>query len=385
MKNNKKIFALFGYILILFSIISLSFSTFNLFKKKDNKIENSIIVDTSKMDGPEIDNTSYVDYLPGEYFETYIKDSDLDNKNKYIFSYPANLKQYFLSDYYRVLEGDNVKVIAEIIPSKNVANYKKQIIDNYFDYPNMRTFFSKNYITMFGNNLEYFKIEAFGANIDQSDDKIYTESFTIVLQISDSSSLIITYSVNFKKMSDELLTTLINSIKLEKGTASYLYASDKDGLLSGTLQQNSFDVLPINYKIEYKISDLKYQELIDSRNTVYSTTFSDKNNSKVVVNLNLSCEDTNDIIDVEKNYITITYIENSNYYVDGYENYEVNIDDKKFNVFSFSYQKDDDEKRYYKLYIDKLSDKSAYIIEIISDSYNDDIIKDFLDYSIIID
>jgi len=380
MKNNKKIsviFILIGIILILFGI-----TLFDKEKKEISK-EEKIMVDTNEIVGIKIENEKYPYYENLEFEYSYVKDLNLNRKNKYVFPYPKTAKSTYHSEFYRIFKNDDMIITAEINWNLEINDYIEKIKEEYSTYSYGIFNYSKiNEIKTSEYTAKYFKIQAY-SDLEKIEGKFgnnnYIENFIIMIEVEES-TIVFSYISLSKKMSDEFLSQVINKIEINKNMANYLSTTNKDGYLSGNLEIMDIYQNSKIYKMNYKINAEKFYEVEDFRNDYNQIMLYTKDDS-IFTSMSLMQSNLNDIDSVINEYLKNYYML---YELTNYKEEELSINNHNYKVLSFNpiadFQK---EVAYYKQFFEKIDDNLYVIISCSSEQEinTEEIIK-YFDYNI---
>ena len=377
--NKKVIVLILGIVCIVCGIVLL-------FLINDKKGPNySIMVDTSVKTGDTIDN-HYYDYYSSELTTDYVKGYDLTSKNKYIFSYPVGLTNTYLSEYTKGIEGENFYLDIKQDLNFDLQTKLSEITDCYksngytdFNYSESKEIKIGNY------DAGYVKIEALdNADIDiKPGDKYYSECFLLYVKIDDR-TLVLDYRVYNKRFSDLFLSQLASGVEVGAGSATYLSSSVVNNEVVGTISQISY-LDQARYDVNYHVSSEKYKELENIKNNYSYVVFGSIDNS-LEVGFKIISADVQDgvssfLVTVAKN----TYVENKELYdVSVYNEEDVSYQEKNYHKISMTYRNLENNLTYhYVQLITEIDDLTAVAITYIQeDEITDDVLLDFLDYSV---
>lgn len=379
-KQFKYIFVLIGFLLLVVGIII--FFTNN---DKENDEKKYIIVDTTNKIGEEIDNSIYEEYKIDKYLTESFKSTDIDIKNTYTIPYSSNLINYSSSDKSITFVDELTNINAGCIYNNNYEEYKNSFINYYKEnnYEKMNVAYSKEPLKISGYDTEYLKISSIGIqnSFEENPESKYTEQFVVLIKESDISVCTVSFSITSKRISDKTLTEFINKIKIEKGSASYLYSKIEKDNIVGTLNKKIVIPKEKSYGISYKIPSKKYEEIEDYRNSPSSTTFVLKDNKKTVINIELDMTLSSEnfyekyFSDVESEYL------NSNDFILN-EIIDTNVifDEKEYYQIDLNYSdKETDTKTFVRYLLREVEEDIYYIIICNSDTLiEESIINDFL-------
>jgi len=379
------------YIVILAGFLFLILGTIIYFMN-DNKEEDKkdyIIVDTTNKIGETIDNSIYEEYKIDKYLTESLKSTDIDIKNTYTIPYSNNLINYSSSDKSITFVDDLTNINASCIYNNDFETYKESFVDYYKEnnYEKMNVAYSKEPLKMSGYDIEYLKINSIGTqnNFNEELKKEYTEQFVVLIKESDISVCTVSFSVTSKRLSDEMLTEFINKIKIEKGTASYLYSKLENDKIVGTLNKKLVVPKEKSYELSYEIPSSKYEEIEDYRNSPSSTTFVLKNNENTVINIELSMTLSSENF-YEKYFSNVEsrYLNSPEFILNDIEYSDVTNDGKEYYQIELNYSdKVTDVKTFVKHLVYEIEDGTYYIIVCSSnEEIEESIINDFLNIEI---
>ncbi len=383
------------YIFIILGVVMIAAGTFLLSNENknnhgnDNESLESIKIDTTNMEGDNIDTSNILDYAIENYSEGYINDSDLKSKNKYLFAIPSSAKILFQpSSYNKTFSiGDGI-ITANIVENTTVENLITSKIEEYdkLQYEKVQTFKSPTSINFSGFEISYFKISALNSYKTENDVTLqdYYDEFNLYIKEKDNKIIVISYKVINKKFTDELLSSLIKKIKIENGNANYLYSKISGDSIIGTLE--SIDPVKYKeYKVSYSIPKDKYYEKEDTNNTELSVNFAslteDININFKLINGNLDNsfeEYANSIKDMYNYDSKVTR-------VDSFLTDSVIYSEKEYRRILMEYTDvvNDNTKHYFALLVYKIEDYMYYAVTIDSnEEILEENINDFLSFNL---
>lgn len=349
---------------------------------------NAIKIDTTNMEGDSIDTSNILDYAIEEYSEGYVNDNDLKTKNKYIFAMPSSAKVLFQqTGNYKIVEIDDGTITANVMLNTTVEELFKNKIDDYdkTQYEKVRTFKSNTNINYDDFEISYSKISALDSyeTEDGLTSQEYYEEFNIYLIEKDNKIIMISYRIVDKKFTDELLSELVNKIKLEKGKANYLYSHIEGNNIVGTL--NSIDPDEYKqYKLSYSIPKDKYYEKEDANNTESSTNFSSLNED-TIINIKLVNGDLYMYFDSYVESVKMGYdYDNSITRVDSFLTDSTTYNEKEYRRILIEYTDvANNTKHYVVSLIYKIEEHMYYVVTIDSNKNAlEEYIDDFLNFSL---
>lgn len=349
---------------------------------------NAIKIDTTNMEGDSIDTSNILDYAIEEYSEGYVNDNDLKTKNKYIFAMPSSAKVLFQqTGNYKIVEIDDGTITANVMLNTTVEELFKNKIDDYdkTQYEKVRTFKSNTNINYDDFEISYSKISALDSyeTEDGLTSQEYYEEFNIYLIEKDNKIIMISYRIVDKKFTDELLSELVNKIKLEKGKANYLYSHIEGNNIVGTL--NSIDPDEYKqYKLSYSIPKDKYYEKEDANNTESSTNFSSLNED-TIINIKLVNGDLYRYFDSYVESVKMGYdYDNSITRVDSFLTDSTTYNEKEYRRILIEYTDvANNTKHYVVSLIYKIEEHMYYVVTIDSNKNAlEEYIDDFLNFSL---
>lgn len=266
-------------------LISLGFFLFSFYKKEDYLV----FIDTSKVSGDNIDNSSYKYYESNNSYNNYtLKTQNLNVKNLYKFLYSNTLEPLIVNDTEAFLASNDSNIRVNIVYNTDIYSYKKNLILYYKNNFNFKVSVSDiKELNFYNNDAFYFKIQAFNDNSENADNN-YIENFIFAYIEDDESMMVFSYSIIDKKFSDEFLSNFVNNITVEKGKANYLYSNIQDGYINGKLIATTYIFDSIKATLSYKIDSNNFYEVEDYRNSLSSTTFKKKDNFNFLINISLS-------------------------------------------------------------------------------------------------
>ena len=266
-------------------LISLGFFLFSFYKKEDYLV----FIDTSKVSGDNIDNSSYKYYESNNSYNNYtLKTQKWNVKNLYKFLYSNTLEPLIVNDTEAFLASNDSNIRVNIVYNTDIYSYKKNLILYYKNNFNFKVSVSDiKELNFYNNDAFYFKIQAFNDNSENADNN-YIENFIFAYIEDDESMMVFSYSIIDKKFSDEFLSNFVNNITVEKGKANYLYSNIQDGYINGKLIATTYIFDSIKATLSYKIDSNNFYEVEDYRNSLSSTTFKKKDNFNFLINISLS-------------------------------------------------------------------------------------------------
>lgn len=266
-------------------LISLGFFLFSFYKKEDYLV----FIDTSKVSGDNIDNSSYKYYESNNSYNNYtLKTQNLNVKNLYKFLYSNTLEPLIVNDTEAFLASNDSNIRVNIVYNTDIYSYKKNLILYYKNNFNFKVSVSDiKELNFYNNDAFYFKIQAFNDNSENADNN-YIENFIFAYIEDDESMMVFSYSIIDKKFSDEFLSNFVNNITVEKGKANYLYSNIQDGYINGKLIATTYIFDSIKATLSYKIDSNNFYEVEDYHNSLSSTTFKKKDNFNFLINISLS-------------------------------------------------------------------------------------------------
>ena len=109
-------------------LISLGFFLFSFYKKEDYLV----FIDTSKVSGDNIDNSSYKYYESNNSYNNYtLKTQNLNVKNLYKFLYSNTLEPLIVNDTEAFLASNDSNIRVNIVYNTDIYSYKKNLILYY--------------------------------------------------------------------------------------------------------------------------------------------------------------------------------------------------------------------------------------------------------------
>lgn len=374
-KNKNFIFLLIiGLSFFVVGIVLLFIDENESSKKDSHKEPDSLIllsafnlnIDTSKLKllDDDLTNIEFINFDLSK--EAFIKSADLSIKNKYIFNYSKDLLTSNNSDTGISFYSTNFDINVDIMNS-NIKDYYDEILKNIFE-TREETIKQEYYASeiMKNNGIEVMYAKTISFQNYQ-----YLETFYFLIQESDDSSVLFTLSFKNCKVTDDDLSRFVNSIKIDKNNAKYLYStysSDKKTLIL------SLNRICVNKEtsniVELALPTSLFKEEERAYNSNYITTFSinGNNNSSMIVTSN--CNYNSDLLENIGNNAKKTYSKLENYKLEKKE-----INGIKFEILSFKYFQNNVEcEKAFIVGINK--DIGYYMVEITSlDRISDDVIN----------
>jgi len=364
---------------VIFVVIGGYLLLLNHEDKKDLKDEKEIIVvNTSNSIGDKIDNSIYEFYeIDDEFIQTSFNSVDMLIRNKYIFYYPSNLKEYVLNSDKLVFENEFSKISTNYFSLEEFETFKLDLA-NKENYQKVNVSSSNKKLNISEYDVEYFKISSIDFN------NIYNEEFIVAIKESNETVVTISFLINSKRFNDDFLTGFINKIEIKKGEATYLHSSVVGDFITGTLKQKDLKDNSRGYFLSYKLSNSDYREIESYRNSISSNTFSITNETTSIVNISLHyIENDNDFFNnylnklkkefaEEKAHLEIKEINNAMKNYKGKDYYQIDID--------FTNEAYDSAEGYATYIINKLDSNVYYIVIVDSNKkVSDEVILDFFD------
>lgn len=361
LKKIKNLLFITSFIFIFLGILLIFYNV----DKKETK-NSYIVVNTSKKIGDKIENITYDEYeITNSYSNYAFRSKDINIANRYEFSFPETLNNRLLSDTNISMGNNNININTNCMYSVNIDEYKKSIVDEYNsdNYSKYNISSSQDNLQIDGVDIEYLKIEAIDKLImdDESESNLYTERFIVLLKESENSVCSISYLTYSKRFSDEFLSEIINKIDIKNKQATYLYSTIKDNSIIGSLNQKKLKTSD-KYELYYSLPSDEYEEIVDDRNNIYSTTFRSKKSNMVV---NISLESM-----LDSDFSETLYLENlKNEISNSEENMLINIsgntviyEDREYFSIDLSYKNDLNLMVYREYLISKLENDIYYIV-----------------------
>ncbi len=386
--HNKKYLFFITTGLLLVICASLLYVIGN--KITDYSDSKTIKIDTSNMSGDEIEELDLEYYKIDNDNESYINDDDIETKNKYIFSLGTSFEKIMeLDSYSKIFTKYDEIIKSYIIRDSSVSELMDDTIEQYVEsgFSKIRTYKSKEDILISNVPTSYFKINALNTNISSESGMVnnyYCEEFVLYLKEDNNKIIVISYKIINKKFTDELLTELVDKIKIEYGKATYLRSQIKDNEIVGTLTA----IEPITdkkYSISYKLPHDNYQEIESPKSNASKVLFSanqDKssiNMEMVTTNIENGLTQYTDRIKRQYDYAgSITKVEKI-------ENDLVTYNDIEYIRVMMEYNNiENNEKHNYISLIYKIEDYMYYVITIDSNKeILDEDIEELLNFEIV--
>lgn len=354
----------------------------------NGNLDKNYFVDTTKVEGQKIENSQYKTFEYDNNFNyDYVKSHSLENKMKIIFPLFDNMDKDDISgtEFYKSFIKNDINVTAMVIQNSDFSlnQYIDDVIKSYDDdaYEKYNYSASKNSILISGIKSSYLKINyVIKENAVEDEASLYNEEFYIFIQTDYKEFVEIKYSITGKKLTDELLTKIINNITVERNAANFLVSEVVNNQLVGTLYNIKTENTNENYSLTFKVSNSKYEEIENENNTTNYTTFKSKSDNFIVaVELtNYFNQDIKEFIEDEKIY---SYLNTESYDVQDYLNSIIFINNKEFQNFSFNY-KENNQIKYFNMYVNLIDNNVIYIITIkSSDIIEANEIEDFFEYT----
>lgn len=373
-----------GALLVIIGILCFCFVCVII----NGNLDKNYFVDTTKVEGQKIENSQYKTFEYDNNFNyDYVKSHSLENKMKIIFPLFDNMDKDDISgtEFYKSFIKNDINVTAMVIQNSDFSlnQYIDDVIKSYDDdaYEKYNYSASKNSILISGIKSSYLKINyVIKENAVEDEASLYNEEFYIFIQTDYKEFVEIKYSITGKKLTDELLTKIINNITVERNAANFLVSEVVNNQLVGTLYNIKTENTNENYSLTFKVSNSKYEEIENENNTTNYTTFKSKSdNFIVVVELtNYFNQDIKEFIEDEKIY---SYLNTESYDVQDYLNSIIFINNKEFQNFSFNY-KENNQIKYFNMYVNLIDNNVIYIITIkSSDIIEANEIEDFFEYT----
>lgn len=212
---------------------------------------------------------------------------------------------------------------------------------------------------------------------------LYSECFFLYVKIDDR-TLVLDYRVYNKRFSDLFLSQLASGVEVEAGSAKYLSSSVVNNEVVGTISQISY-LDHAKYDVNYHVSSDKYMEKEDIKNNYNQVVFTDSSNH-LEVGFKIISVDWEDGITSYLDFVTnLNYVENKELYdVSVYNEEDVSYQEKNYHKISMTYRNLEDNLTYhYVQLITEIDDLTAVAITYIQeDEITDDVLLDFLDYSV---
>lgn len=392
MKKQSFIIIVLGLILVIFGAVSFSFKddstdhqdgNENVDNNDDNGNEDekppkdSLVVDTSLIDGDEINSTMYDYYKVNNLLSEEIKSEDLSVKNKYNFAYSNDFNNVIVSGNSVRAVGLKTSFSALMVPTSynldvnHFIEYYKRLGFDLF-----KTYESKNDIKISGYSVKYMKIIAKKSKNNNPDN--YREHFIIFVEESDDYRFMIKYEIIDRRFTDDILTNFLKKIKIEKNAAKYLYTTSKDGKINGILKQNAESDVSSFYEVSYNTDSNKYVEVENGYNGINYNSFSLKSNSNI--NISLKTVVYNAESDFLSELVGSVYENSDNLKVINSSTTTVSIKGKSLLKAYVSFSTRDNKTLYKTAVAYKISNNVYYVVTIDSDStIPDSMFEDFVD------
>ncbi len=374
MKKNKKIILLLvaGLFFIVLGFLLIFMNQNNSSNKNSNKEPKeeplkpafNIKIDTSKLELNGVD-LSKIEFIQWDLSkEASIKSSDTSIRNKYIFNYSKDLFSTGNSDTAVSLYSPYFDLTVNIVNS-NIEKYYNETLKTDFETKKEKMnqeYYSSEIIKNNDIPIMYAKTSSFQNNL-------YLETFYFILQESDNSSVVFTLYFKNYRVSDDNLNQFINSIKIDKNNAKYLYSttsSDKKSL-NLSLNQNCTNT---NNVVNLELSTSLFMEEERNYNSNYITTFSIKYNKESSIVVSSNCNYNKDLLNNIGNSAKKSYSKIENYKLETKK-----INNKDFQILSFKYFQNNIEcEKVYIVCVNK--NIGYYMVEITSmDKIGEDVIN----------
>lgn len=338
MKKNKKIILLLvvGLFFIVLGFLLIFMNQNNSSNKNSNKEPKeeplkpafNIKIDTSKLELNGVD-LSKIEFIQWDLSkESSIKSSDTSIRNKYIFNYSKDLFSTGNSDTAVSLYSPYFDLTVNIVNS-NIEKYYNETLKTDFETKKEKMnqeYYSSEIIKNNDIPIMYAKTSSFQNNL-------YLETFYFILQESDNSSVVFTLYFKNYRVSDDNLSQFINSIRIDKNNAKYLYSttsSDKKSL-NLSLNQNCTNT-NTNNVVNLELSTSLFMEEERNYNSNYITTFSIKDNKESSIVVSSNCNYNKDLLNNIGNSAKKSYSKIENYKLETKK-----INNKDFQILSFKY------------------------------------------------
>ena len=376
MKKNKKIILLLvvGLFFIVLGFLLIFMNQNNSSNKNSNKEPKeeplkpafNIKIDTSKLELNGVD-LSKIEFIQWDLSkEASIKSSDTSIRNKYIFNYSKDLFSTGNSDTAVSLYSPYFDLTVNIVNS-NIEKYYNETLKTDFETKKEKMnqeYYSSEIIKNNDIPIMYAKTSSFQNNL-------YLETFYFILQESDNSSVVFTLYFKNYRVSDDNLSQFINSIRIDKNNAKYLYSttsSDKKSL-NLSLNQNCTNT-NTNNVVNLELSTSLFMEEERNYNSNYITTFSIKDNKESSIVVSSNCNYNKDLLNNIGNSAKKSYSKIENYKLETKK-----INNKDFQILSFKYFQNNIEcEKVYIVCVNK--NIGYYMVEITSmDKISEDVIN----------
>lgn len=376
MKKNKKIILLLvvGLFFIVLGFLLIFMNQNNSSNKNSNKEPKeeplkpafNIKIDTSKLELNGVD-LSKIEFIQWDLSkESSIKSSDTSIRNKYIFNYSKDLFSTGNSDTAVSLYSPYFDLTVNIVNS-NIEKYYNETLKTDFETKKEKMnqeYYSSEIIKNNDIPIMYAKTSSFQNNL-------YLETFYFILQESDNSSVVFTLYFKNYRVSDDNLSQFINSIRIDKNNAKYLYSttsSDKKSL-NLSLNQNCTNT-NTNNVVNLELSTSLFMEEERNYNSNYITTFSIKDNKDSSIVVSSNCNYNKDLLNNIGNSAKKSYSKIENYKLETKK-----INNKDFQILSFKYFQNNIEcEKVYIVCVNK--NIGYYMVEITSmDKISEDVIN----------
>lgn len=376
MKKNKKIILLLvvGLFFIVLGFLLIFMNQNNSSNKNSNKEPKeeplkpafNIKIDTSKLELNGVD-LSKIEFIQWDLSkESSIKSSDTSIRNKYIFNYSKDLFSTGNSDTAVSLYSPYFDLTVNIVNS-NIEKYYNETLKTDFETKKEKMnqeYYSSEIIKNNDIPIMYAKTSSFQNNL-------YLETFYFILQESDNSSVVFTLYFKNYRVSDDNLSQFINSIRIDKNNAKYLYSttsSDKKSL-NLSLNQNCTNT-NTNNVVNLELSTSLFMEEERNYNSNYITTFSIKDNKESSIVVSSNCNYNKDLLNNIGNSAKKSYSKIENYKLETKK-----INNKDFQILSFKYFQNNIEcEKVYIVCVNK--NIGYYMVEITSmDKIGEDVIN----------
>lgn len=376
MKKNKKIILLLvvGLFFIVLGFLLIFMNQNNSSNKNSNKEPKeeplkpafNIKIDTSKLELNGVD-LSKIEFIQWDLSkESSIKSSDTSIRNKYIFNYSKDLFSTGNSDTAVSLYSPYFDLTVNIVNS-NIEKYYNETLKTDFETKKEKMnqeYYSSEIIKNNDIPIMYAKTSSFQNNL-------YLETFYFILQESDNSSVVFTLYFKNYRVSDDNLSQFINSIRIDKNNAKYLYSttsSDKKSL-NLSLNQNCTNT-NTNNVVNLELSTSLFMEEERNYNSNYITTFSIKDNKESSIVVSSNCNYNKDLLNNIGNSAKKSYSKIENYKLETKK-----INNKDFQILSFKYFQNNIEcEKVYIVCVNK--NIGYYMVEITSmDKISEDVIN----------
>lgn len=376
MKKNKKIILLLvaGLFFIVLGFLLIFMNQNNSSNKNSNKEPKeeplkpafNIKIDTSKLELNGVD-LSKIEFIQWDLSkEASIKSSDTSIRNKYIFNYSKDLFSTGNSDTAVSLYSPYFDLTVNIVNS-NIEKYYNETLKTDFETKKEKMnqeYYSSEIIKNNDIPIMYAKTSSFQNNL-------YLETFYFILQESDNSSVVFTLYFKNYRVSDDNLSQFINSIRIDKNNAKYLYSttsSDKKSL-NLSLNQNCTNT-NTNNVVNLELSTSLFMEEERNYNSNYITTFSIKDNKESSIVVSSNCNYNKDLLNNIGNSAKKSYSKIENYKLETKK-----INNKDFQILSFKYFQNNIEcEKVYIVCVNK--NIGYYMVEITSmDKIGEDVIN----------